>query len=103
MGRATGSNNEGGGKVDERMRVTMTDLEEPVVKEDEYGIDGDARQVVRKRSEEIKNFLIKLGTVSVVVVVLYFIFSPYQNCVRTSYGPERDEYHRQECIKRTDW
>ena len=33
-------------------------------------------------TEDTKQFIIKVLVAGVVIVVLYFVFSPYQNCVR---------------------
>jgi hypothetical protein len=37
-------------------------------------------------TEDTKQFVIKILVVGAVVLVLYFIFSPYQSCMRTAQG-----------------
>ena len=37
-------------------------------------------------TEDTKQFVIKVLTVGAVLVVLYFIFSPYRNCLREMAG-----------------
>jgi len=45
-------------------------------------------------------FLVKLGLVSVAILVLYYIMSPYQNCVRLQ---EQEGYSTRGCIGKSAW
>lgn len=43
-----------------------------------------------------KNFFVRVGVVFISILILYFIISPYQNCMR-----EIDRHFR--CIHTTNW
>ncbi len=43
-----------------------------------------------------KNFFIRVGFIFVVIVALYFLMSPYQNCVR-------DNPKTRGCVQVTSW
>ena len=51
----------------------------------------------RKEPKFLETFLGKVVLVAVVIVGLYFLMSPYQNCVRS------DEYVRGGCTVNTSW
>jgi len=51
----------------------------------------------RKEPKFLETFLGKVVLVTVVIVALYFLMSPYQNCVRS------DEYVRDGCTATTSW
>ncbi len=46
--------------------------------------------------EDTKQFIIKALTVGAIILVLYFVFSPYQNCVRRGISARA-------CLTRTAW
>lgn len=51
-------------------------------------------------SADQKNFLVKLVSVAVVLAVLYFVVSPYQNCLRDYSGVIfKDRF----CTEKTSW
>ena len=50
-------------------------------------------------NENIKFFLIKLGFVTLVMIFLYYIFSPSQQCQRMY----SDKGWKGSCIKNTSW
>ena len=49
------------------------------------------------QNKELKIFLIKLIGVFIVIVILYFVMSPYQNCLRD------DDVVDSRCSQRTNW
>jgi hypothetical protein len=50
--------------------------------------------------KDMKDFLIKLGVVFVLLLVIYYITSPYQNCIRD----EKVDYFTSDfCYDVTNW
>ena len=52
--------------------------------------------------EKTKQFAIILAMVTVVVIALYYIFSPYQNCARGD-GWFSEWHYDGYCITKTSW
>ena len=50
---------------------------------------------------DLIKFLIKVGLLSTLVLILYFVISPYQNCLRVIDDPE--PMWKIECVKETGW
>ena len=55
---------------------------------------------VKAAAKEDQKWLIRIGIITLIVVVFYFIASPYQNCKRFLTVTERDYYW---CVKETSW
>ena len=49
-----------------------------------------------------KNFYVKVGVIFITILVLYFVISPYQNCMKDSMG-KSDNGHKSFCVDRTSW
>ena len=49
-----------------------------------------------------KNPIVVIIVAAEVIVGLYYLMSPYQNCLRMS-GPDLNRDDRQVCIMRTSW
>ena len=54
---------------------------------------------VKAAAKEDKKWLIRIGVITVIVVVFYFIASPYQSCKRQYTGKHIPVY----CAKHTSW
>ena len=55
---------------------------------------------------EIKQFLIKLVSIVLSLIFLYYLFSPYQNCMRDGWGKYDFHLERQRvnnCLEITNW
>ena len=50
---------------------------------------------------DLIKFLIKVVLLSTLVLILYFVISPYQNCLRIVDDPESNM--KFECVKETGW
>ena len=50
-------------------------------------------------TEDTKQFVIKVLVAGVVIVALYFLFSPYRNCMRTLQRSDVNPY----CTENTSW
>lgn len=48
-----------------------------------------------------KNFFVRVGVIAVIFLGLYFIMSPYQNCVRDGNRDSRSDLRY--CFHLTDW
>ena len=55
-------------------------------------VAGEIKETVKSD----KRFYVRLGVVAVVVVILYYLFSPYQNCIRDGRAPGF-------CVINTSW
>ena len=53
----------------------------------------------RKMPKDTKQFIIKVLVVGAVLLVLYFVFSPYRNCMRATRSVTPMRY----CMERTSW
>ena len=63
------------------------------------GVEGnsDLRIIMDK---DLKNFLAKVLIIVISIIFLYFIFSPYQICMKAwSY----DDSRRMSCLEKTNW
>ncbi len=50
--------------------------------------------------KDLKNFLAKVLIIVISIIFLYFIFSPYQICMKAwSY----DDSRRMSCLEKTNW
>lgn len=55
-----------------------------------------------------KDFLIRLFSLTIVLIVLYYMFSPYQNCKRENvkkYGNDLSGMNKtiNHCLEKTSW
>ena len=55
-------------------------------------IAGEIKETVKSD----KRFYVRLGVAAIILIVLYFIFSPYQNCVRAG---KTEAF----CVMQTGW
>jgi hypothetical protein len=53
-------------------------------------------------TEDTKQFIIKVLVVGVVIVALYFLFSPYRNCTR-AFTDSSSVSVMAGCIEETSW
>jgi len=60
----------------------------------------DEKNIKEKIKDEIrgeKKFIIRAVVVAFLIVVCYYIFSPYQNCIRTG------SFQDYQCVRMTSW
>ncbi len=58
---------------------------------------GDESQNKDKFNKFLKSPIILVIMIGIVITILYFIMSPYQNCLRDTSMTERS------CIRKTSW
>ena len=54
-------------------------------------------------NKQLRNYLILMVAVIVGVLFLYYIVSPYQNCMRDIQSDYSEGYEKTTCSLRTDW
>ena len=50
-----------------------------------------------------KNFYVKVGVIFITIVVLYFVISPLQNCMRDIPSWKTKDSMKIFCVNRTSW
>lgn len=56
------------------------------------------KSALKNEIKSDKKFFIRIAVVSVLIVIGYYIFSPYQNCVRAQ-GEDSEAW----CMTKTSW
>jgi|LakMenE18May11ns_1017448.scaffolds.fasta_scaffold8035947_1 Ni,Fe-hydrogenase I cytochrome b subunit len=56
------------------------------------------KETLKTEIKSDKKFFIRIAVVSVLIVIGYYLFSPYQNCVR-SQGEDSEGW----CMTKTSW